>query len=286
VRIAVITPSLNQAAFLRQCIDSVLGQRYPRLQYVVCDGGSTDGSVEILRGYGDALRWHSGPDAGQSAAINAGFRETEGDIVAWLNSDDYYLPGALEAVVGCFAANPRAAMVYGRAIVVDRDGRALRAYPTFRFARRHLKRKCYVCQPAVFVRREVLEAVGGLNEHLDICLDYEWWLRIGSRHELAFCDRVLAASRHYRATKTATRRGRALIEAGYLMRRHFGRASWRWSAKWIVHRWTLDHARFVVPGSGWWAALRSARRYRRRFDARVAPSPFGRKMLACLGPPT
>ncbi len=282
-QITVVTPSYNHAAFLRRCIDSVLEQAYPNLQYFVHDGGSTDGTVEILKGYGDAICWRSERDRGQAAAVNEGFRKSDGDLVAWLNSDDYYLPGAFDHAVNAFQEHPGAAMIYGRARLVDEAGHTIRPYPTFAFHRRDLARKCYVCQPAVFVRRSVLDEVGLLNEDLDICIDYEWWLRIGRDHELAFCDHELAASRSYPATKTKGRRLRALVEAGYLMRAHFGRATWRWSAKWVIHHWSLDRRRFLAPGPGWWSAAASARRYRRRFDARRAPSHYGGRILQRMG---
>ena len=286
-RITVITPSFNQAAYINQCVDSVLDQRYPNLQYLVLDGGSTDDTLDILRGYRDRLVWKSERDRGQSHAVNKGLRAAEGEIIGWLNSDDYYLPDCFARIVDCFAQHPNASMVYGRALMVDRGGDTLREYPTFRFARDDLRRKCYVCQPSVFIRRSALEEVGLLNESLDICLDYEWWLRIGREHELAFCDHVLAASRHYETTKTAARRLRALVEAGYLMREHFGEASWRWSAKWVAHRWQLDRSRFWFPVVGWSAALRSALRFHRRFDSRSTPSRFGQKMIKRLkSPPT
>ena len=284
-RITIITPSFNQAPFIAQCIDSVLDQRYPNLQYLVMDGGSTDGTLEILRGYRDRLVWKSERDRGQADAVNKGLRSAEGEIIGWVNSDDYYLPDCLARVVDCFARNPGAAMVYGRALMVDRDGDTIREYPTFDLKRDDLRRKCYLCQPAVFVRRSVLQQVGLLNEALDICLDYDWWLRIGRDHPTAFCDHVLAASRHYGTTKTSARRLRALVEAGYLMREHFGSASWRWSAKWIVHRWTLDHSRFWFPVPGWIAAARSAIRFHDRFDSRSQPSRYGSKMIARLKTP-
>jgi glycosyltransferase involved in cell wall biosynthesis len=284
-RITVITPSFNHARFLRQCIDSVLAQNYPNLQYIVIDGGSIDGTLDILHSYGDRIQWKSEPDRGQADAVNKGVRLAEGEIIGWLNSDDYYLPGALARVVECFAQHPDSAMIYGRALMVEEDGQTRREYPAFRFRRKHLARKCYVCQPAVFVRRQVLQQVGPLNTALDICLDYEWWLRIGRQHSLGFCDHLLAGSRHYSSTKTAARRLRALVEAGYLMREHFGRASWRWSAKWVVHRWMLDHRRFWFPVIGWIAAMRSAIRFRQRFDARREPSAYGRRMIERLRVP-
>jgi len=284
-RITIITPSFNHARFLSQCIDSALDQRYPNLQYLVMDGGSTDGTLEILRRYRERLVWKSERDRGQAHAVNKGLRLADGEIIGWLNSDDYYLPGCLARVRECFAAHPNTAMVYGRALMVDEHGDTIREYPTFDVRRADLRRKCSICQPAVFVRRRVLEEVGPLNEALHICLDYDWWLRIGRAHELAFCDHVLAASRHYPSTKTAARRLRALVEAGYLMREHFGGASWRWSAKWVAHRWALDRRRFLPPVAGWIAALRSAIRFHQRFDSRRPPSGYGSKMIARLKPP-
>jgi len=278
-RITVITPSFNQARFLAQCIDSVLDQCYPNLQYVVLDGGSTDGTLDILRGYRDRIVWKSERDRGQADAVNKGLRAAEGQIVGWLNSDDYYLPGCLSRLVECFDRHPGAAMIYGRALMVDELGETLCEYPTFDLHRNDLRRKCFICQPSVFLKRSVIDDVGLLNDALDICLDYEWWLRISRSHRLVYCDHLLAASRHYGATKTSARRLRALVEAGYLMREHFGRASWRWSAKWVAHRWSLDRRRFILPIAGWWRAIESAARYRRRFDSRHAPSAYGKTLL-------
>lgn len=275
-RITVITPSFNQAPFLRACIDSVLAQEWPDLEYRVLDGGSTDGTREILESYGDAISWRSRPDGGQAAAIREGFEKATGDIVAWLNSDDYYLPGAFARAVDALARDPDACGVHGRADIVDVAGRTLRPYPSFDFQRRDLRRKCYVCQPTVFLRREALARHGLPNTALDLCFDYEWWLRITRSDHFAFCDAPLAASRHYPETKTASRRLRALVEAGYVLRHHFGEASWRWSAKWVVHRLTLSRGR-SLPG-----ALRSARAYHRRFRAGAPPSGFGADLLARL----
>lgn len=282
--ISVITPSYNQARFLRRCVESVLSQEYPRLEYLVLDGASTDGSVDILRSFGDALRWRSEPDGGQADAINRGVRETSGDYVLWLNSDDELRPGALRTLARCALANPDADVVYARADMIDEQGRTIRPYPTFAFKREDLRRKCYVCQPSALIRRRAFERVGLLTEALDLCFDYELWLRIGREGRLVFCDEVVAASRHYGQTKTASRRLRALVEAGYLMRAHFGVASYRWSAKWVAHRWALSRSRFLTPW-GLLAALASARRYRRRFDARRAPSRRGERVLEALRRP-
>jgi GT2 family glycosyltransferase len=239
------------------------------------DGGSTDGSVDVLRSFGDRVRWTSERDRGQADAINKGLRLATGEIVSWLNSDDFLEAGALAHVRRCMAAKPQAAIVYGRAWMIDGDGRRLREYPTFDLKRSDLQRKCYFCQPAVFVRRSAIERFGLLNEALDVCMDYEWWLRMSRDAPMAFCDAILASSRHYGTTKTAARRQRALIEAGYLMRHHFGKASWRWSAKWVVHRAKLDRW-------NWLTAIPGALRYRRRFDSGQTPSRYGERLLRSL----
>jgi len=253
----------------------VLAQGDPNLEYIVVDGGSTDGSVDVLRSFGDAVQWTSGRDRGQADAINGGMSRATGEIVSWLNSDDVLEPGALKHVRECMARHPHAAFIYGRAWMIDGEGKRLREYPTFDLKRDDLKRKCSICQPAVFVRRSAIERFGMLNEALDVCLDYEWWLRISRDAPMAFCDAMLASSRHYATTKTAARRQRALIEAGYLMRHHFGKASWRWSAKWAVHRGQLNPR-------NWLSLPCSMARYRRQFDGERAASRYGARLLKSL----
>jgi len=156
-RISIITPSMNHARFLRQCLESVRGQAYPNLQHIVVDGGSTDGSVEILRAWTGAIEWTSEPDTGQANAVNKGLARVDGAIIGWLNSDDWLLPGALACVVECFRRRPELDMVYGRAWMVDEEGRRLRPYPTFDLDYRDLRRTCSICQPTVFLRRTVTE---------------------------------------------------------------------------------------------------------------------------------
>jgi glycosyltransferase involved in cell wall biosynthesis len=275
-RISIVTPSFNQARYLRQCIESVLGQDDPNIESIIVDGGSTDESVDVLRSFGEKVKWTSERDRGQADAVNRGLRQATGEIVGWLNSDDVLAPGALAHVRSCMQANPEAAFIYGRAWMIDGEGNRLREYPTFDLKRDDLKRKCYFCQPAVFLRREAIERFGMLNEALDICIDYEWWLRIAREAPIAFCDAILASSRHYTTTKTSARRLRALVEAGYLMRHHFGKASWRWSAKWMVHRMKLNPWNALVMPC-------NALRYRERFDGAKAPSRYGARLLAALG---
>ena len=164
--VSIVTPALNAAEHLPGAIESVLAQDHPDIDYLVVDGGSTDGTVELLRGYGDRVRWVSAPDGGQAQAINAGLRESRGSICAFLNADDRYLPGAVSAAVEAFAREPDAGIVFGRADLVDGDGRRIAPYPVEPTDHARLARGCTICQPAAFFSRTAFEAVGGLDERL------------------------------------------------------------------------------------------------------------------------
>jgi len=123
LKVSIVTPSYNQAVFLGNTILSVIGQNYPDLEYFIIDGGSTDGSIEVIQQFSEYVTgWISEPDSGQAEAVNKGFRKANGDIVGWLNSDDMYAPGAISEVVTFFSENPEVGMVYGNAVSFDQDG--------------------------------------------------------------------------------------------------------------------------------------------------------------------
>src|SRR5688572_29995318 len=153
--VALVTPSLNQAPFLRACVDSVRTQTGVHLNHVVRDGGSNDGSVEILQSFGDSVKWYSGADGGQARAINAGLQELPGEICGYLNSDDVLLPGTLAKVAAVFAAHPEIDLVYGRAWWINEAGENTREYPTLPWDPEVLIQHCFICQPATFWRRRV-----------------------------------------------------------------------------------------------------------------------------------
>ncbi|WP_161685566.1 glycosyltransferase [Thermoanaerobaculum aquaticum] len=205
--VSIVTPSFNQARFLKRTIESVLSQNYPHIEYVVIDGGSTDGSVELLRSYGSRFRWVSEPDRGQAHAINKGFAQTRGSIRAYLNSDDCLLPNAVETVVRVFQQHPDWDLVYGQAFYIDEEDRIIGMYPTAEYSFSRLMQDCCICQPAAFWRSRIADLVGPFNEELHYALDYEYWLRIdraGGR--IAHVPDVLAASRLYPETKTLSAR--------------------------------------------------------------------------------
>jgi len=204
--VSIITPSFNQAAYLRAAIESVLAQDYPRIEYVVVDGGSTDGSREILESYAPRLAWWvSEPDAGQTAAINKGFARARGSIFAWLNSDDVLYPYAVREAVGHLEEHPEVGMVYGDADYIDEQGVAIGRFPAARTDYRRLRRGyVHIPQQAAFFRARLWKMVGPLDEAFRFAMDYDLWVRIAAISPLAYCPRRWAGFRLHAAGKTMT----------------------------------------------------------------------------------
>jgi glycosyltransferase involved in cell wall biosynthesis len=230
--VTVVTPSFNQGAWIAEAIDSVLAQDYPHVEYLVMDGGSTDRTLEVLRGYGDRVVWQSGPDGGQARALHTAFGRARGEILAWLNSDDVYLPGAISAAVAALERRPRAAMVYGNAEFIDVHGRVLgRAVHVGPSAGGVLLKlgDCIV-QPAAFFRRDAYEAVGGLDPELHWTMDYDLWLRFARARQLHHIDATLARVRLMPTTKTASGAWKRLHEIETVARRHGGAGLPAWFA--------------------------------------------------------
>jgi glycosyltransferase involved in cell wall biosynthesis len=219
--ISIITPSFNQARYLEQTIRSVLGQDYPRIEYIVVDGASTDGSVEIIKKYdgrggvvppnsGERTSplqtrtisfWVSEKDSGQADAINKGLARAKGEIVAWLNSDDYYLPNAVSAAVKVFEENPEVVLVYGNMLAVDERGNP---FNTLRYKQLTLQDLlCFqiIGQPAVFFRQSVLEKIGLLDTTFHFLLDHHLWIRIAQHGKILHVNQTWAAARYHAEAK-------------------------------------------------------------------------------------
>jgi len=218
---SIVIPSYNQASFLRATLESVLKQEGVNLEILVYDGGSTDGSVDILREYGGRIIWVSEPDDGQTHAINKGLMKAKGEIVAYLNSDDVYYPDALRRVADCFHREAGVEVVYGDAMHLNADGSEMEAYPTEPWNYARLFETCFLCQPAVFWRRSLLQAQGLLDDRLQYAMDYEYWLRLGKRHPFHHLKgEVLAGSRLHEDTKTLSRRVEVHHEILQVVQRH------------------------------------------------------------------
>jgi glycosyltransferase involved in cell wall biosynthesis len=203
--VSIITPSFNQAEFLEDTIKSVLAQDYPEIEYLIVDGGSTDGSVEIINKYRSELTWWvSEPDEGQASAINKGMAKANGEIVAWLNSDDLYLPGAVSEVVEVFQANPRVGLVFGDAVTIDANGRPIKELVFPEWELEDLIGFRIICQPAVFMKRELYKQVAGLDLEYHFMLDHHLWIRIANLAPIKHVSSMWAAARHHEAAKNVS----------------------------------------------------------------------------------
>jgi GT2 family glycosyltransferase len=200
--VSVVTPSYNQAGFLEQTMRSVLEQDYPQLEYVVVDGGSSDGSAEVIRKYADRLAWWvSEKDRGQADAICKGMARSSGEIVAWLNSDDYYLPGAVSSAVKTFQQHPDAVLVYSDMLAVDGNGQTLNLLKYEQLSLEDLLCFQIIGQPAVFFRRDAYEQSGGLDISFHYMLDHHLWIRLARLGRLVHAPKAWAAARFHPQAK-------------------------------------------------------------------------------------
>lgn len=203
-KVSIVTPSFNQAPFLEATIQSVLSQDYPNLEYIIIDGGSTDGSVEIIRKYQDRLAyWVSEPDKGQTDAINKGFNLATGDILAWLNSDDTYEPGAVSKAVAALDAHMDAGMVYGDANFINAEGRVIGRFPAAQTDHRRLRQGyVHIPQQAAFFRAEYWHQVAPLDSSFFFAMDYDLWVRLSALAPLVYLPDVWANFRMHGDAKS------------------------------------------------------------------------------------
>lgn len=204
-KITVVTPSFNQAEFLERTMRSVLDQGYPNLEYIVIDGGSTDGSVDIIRKYADRLAyWVSEPDRGQTEAINKGLQRATGEWVAWQNSDDVYYPGSFSNVAQAAAQHPEADLIIGNMMIIDAHDCNLRDVRYVKPCHGALLAEGMVMvNQAAFWRRRVNSEIGWLDESFQFSFDYEWFLRLTEKHQGVHVNRILGGFRLHGATKTS-----------------------------------------------------------------------------------
>ncbi len=218
--ITIVTPSLNQGEFLAQALESVASQHPVTIQHLVYDGGSTDSTLSVLARYKDLVTAVIEPDGGQAAAVNRGLREAKGDIVGWLNSDDFYYPGAIQTVVDYMESHPECDVLYGDACYVDERGDPVGPYPTG--DPDDLIYGCFICQPTVFLRRRAIDVAGTLDDSLRYCMDYDWWLRLSERVTLHRIPNKLAAYRLHSDSKSVAEQLESRREVVHVTRRRLG----------------------------------------------------------------
>ena len=260
-RISVVTPSYNQGQFIEQTILSVLGQKYSDLEYQILDGGSQDGTVTILQKYdADLVFWRSGKDSGQAAAINEGFRRSSGDIFCWLNSDDLYLPDALNTVAKTFAGHlDQPLIVYGGCELFDDRTGVCELRPAVSFDPALLAVSDFLDQPSTFWTRKAWEIVGPLDESLRYGFDWEWFIRASRVCRFVSVDQTLSRYRIHPLHKSGSGGKKRWFELLKIVRMHsstdvirnyeylLANDSARW---WLNKRMRLERTiRVVAPGA-------------------------------------
>lgn len=229
--ISVITPSFQQDRFIERTIKSVLNQAPVDFEYFIYDALSTDKTTSILTKYKHCISWFSEPDNGQAHAVNKGLAKSTGDIIAWINSDDIYYPGAFRQVLSFFEHNPNVSGLYGQADWLDEDDNVIATYPTQAWDYKQLTRECYLCQPAVFFRRSLVDRLGDLDVGLKYCMDYELWLRYGRTNPFVYLPIKLAGSRIYPENKTFSNQLTAHHETNGMLLEKIGYSTRHWIFK-------------------------------------------------------
>lgn len=246
--VSIVTPSFNQALYLEQTIRSVLEQDYPNIEYLVIDGASQDGSVDIIRKYeGRLAYWVSEKDSGQAEAINKGLSRATGEIVAWLNSDDYYLPGAVSSAVKILQENPDVVLVYGDMLAVDENGQTTNFMKYGQLSLADLLCFQIIGQPSVFFRKDALKKAGVLDTTFHFLLDHHLWIRIAQHGKFLYVPQIWSAARYHAEAKNRAKAA------------EFGREAFR------ILDWAKSQPALAGTISG---VERRARASANRFDAR------------------
>ena len=248
--VSIVTPSYNQKNYLEETILSVLNQDYPALEYFVIDGGSTDGSVEIIEKYSDKLTgWLSEPDRGQTDAINKGFARSRGEIMAWLNSDDLYHTGAVRSAVEFLQDNPDIGLVYGDTDLIDVSGRKVGRFNARQTSYQRLMRGgVYIPQPAAFWRRDLWERSGPLDPSFFFAMDYDLWVSFAKLAPIRFHPELWASFRIHGEGKTTVSDDRCWPEMRKVHQREGGSKFSLFMAKYILR---------MILGPAWnWYKMR------------------------------
>jgi glycosyltransferase involved in cell wall biosynthesis len=237
-KISIVTPSYNQVQFLERTILSVLNQNYPNLEYIIIDGGSTDGSVEIIKKYEKYLSyWASEKDKGQTDAINKGFQKSTGEILAWLNSDDTYLPGTFYKIAKDFRQNSEVNLIFGNIYFIDESDKRI---GELRFTEFDFNTLIYeggnLHQTGTFWTRKIYEKVGGLISNYKFCMDYDFFCRVAKVGKLCHMRDFFANFRMHANAKSSTISHIGHREHKEIMRRYIPKD---------LNKWDLKYKKFI-----------------------------------------
>jgi len=247
--ISIVTPSFNQVQFLEQTIRSVLEQNISGMEYMVVDGGSADGSIDVIRKYAGELSWWvSEPDQGQGDAIRKGLARAGGKYVAWINSDDTYLPGALQQAIAALEANPDWGLVYGNVLAINEAGKKINLLEYQPYQLEDLMQFLIIGQPAVFMRREVYQQAGGISSSYHYLLDHHLWLRMAALTPMGYVPQTWAAARFHQAAKNTAMAARFASEAYQI-------------AAWMEQEEPFKHRMAAISDKVWAGAYRFSAKY-------------------------
>lgn len=220
--VSIVTPSFNKGPYIEETILSIRNQTYKNIEHIVIDGGSTDETLSILKKYSNNLVWISEPDLGQSDAINKGWKLAKGDIIAYLNADDTYLPDAVGIAVNFFLKHPETGMIYGDGILSDEKGRFLMNFTAGEF---NLKNLIFcqdnILQPAVFLRKTVFETIGDVDADLHLAMDLDYWIRTGLRYKVNYIPQQLATAKIYQDAKSSEQMHKYVKEYEHILEKAF-----------------------------------------------------------------
>ena len=230
-KITIVTPSYNQGAFIEKTIHSVLDQSYPNLEYIIIDGGSTDNSISIIKKYEKHLSyWVSEVDKGQSHAINKGLNRASGDLLGWLNSDDYYVGGALHKLAKAYKEDTSVGVVYGRGLIQDEKGRKVYEPVLTEVTVQSLCEWCYsndFMQPSTLFTKEAWAECGPLDEEIHIAMDVDFWLKVRKKYKFKMVDAMLSCSLSHEGAKTTALRNQMFVDTALVVSKHGGEVAAR-----------------------------------------------------------
>ena len=287
--VSIVTPTYNQASFLRDTIESVLEQDYPNVELIILDDGSTDATAKILSEYTGRVTWESQPNMGQTPTINKGWQRCRGEILTWLNSDDTLLPGTLSKAVEYLRDNPEVGIVFGDTLFTEADGTPIEPNPdrgTFDYQKFVVQCENPIPQPSAFIRRSVIDDVGLLDPHYYYFMDWDFWLRAGARHRIDYVPEILSTYRLHADSKTVAQAGRAAPELERMYRKYFALdyvpADVQRQKNKAMANMYFTSGGYYIKGNNRKSAARVALKALQTYPAMVFDSGMVHKFLYCL----